>query len=518
MAIIVPLVLVVTGIGLTISSHADATAQLTLTPSTSSVTKGSNIVVTVVLNSGSSGNSVGTVQSALNYSSNLTYVSASASGPFSQASLSPMSGVVDFTMYNTSGVSGTNNVATLTFQANSTGTATLSLANVAASGDHSAGKSDAYDITSLNNDLGSVSGTDSYTITAPAVVTPPSGGGGTTGTTGTGTSKTSTSTSKSSSTSTTAKGATTTTTSTTTLPSPSAAPTNPVPVITNVSASDLKGTSATITWQTNIPSTSVVNYGLGSTFGATAESKNLTTNHSVTLSSTFLKPETIYYYEVLSAASSGASSTSPSSQFTTTGLPVTIKVVNKSGDVISGALVKIDGSSAKTNSSGEATFSNVRPGLDSVQIIYGTKTITLSTNVGKYNPKNNSYQNEITLTAALTPSNKAGLVVVIILLLVLLAVFGYHFMFPNKFNNLNMFNKFSRASNAPNPDIVTYDIHDTKPNPVVQPTVAPKPEPVQPEQVAQPKADNSTPAAPEVKPNEPSQTEPGSVIHPDKKE
>jgi hypothetical protein len=88
------------------------------------------------------------------------------------------------------------------------------------------------------------------------------------------------------------------------------------PVITGVTATNIIDTSATIVWTTDQPSSSQVNYGTTTGYGtSSALNGTLVTSHSVTLSG--LTPGTAYDYEVVSANSTGASTTSSNFTFTT---------------------------------------------------------------------------------------------------------------------------------------------------------------------------------------------------------
>ena len=88
------------------------------------------------------------------------------------------------------------------------------------------------------------------------------------------------------------------------------------PVITNVLASSITSTSATITWTTDQSTTSSVNYGTTSSYGTSSGVQSqLVTSHAVTL--TGLTPGTTYNYDVVSANSLGLSSTSSNATFTT---------------------------------------------------------------------------------------------------------------------------------------------------------------------------------------------------------
>lgn len=68
-------------------------------------------------------------------------------------------------------------------------------------------------------------------------------------------------------------------------------------VISNVQTT-VSSTTATIAWTTNVPSSSLVNYGLTTSYTNTASDSALTKQHSITLSN--LNPATTYNYEVLS--------------------------------------------------------------------------------------------------------------------------------------------------------------------------------------------------------------------------
>jgi len=86
------------------------------------------------------------------------------------------------------------------------------------------------------------------------------------------------------------------------LPPPPPADTTP-PVIKNISTSSETETSAVITWATNEPGSSQIEYGKTTEYGLTATSDELTTAHSITLSG--LDPNTAYYYRVKSKDKAG---------------------------------------------------------------------------------------------------------------------------------------------------------------------------------------------------------------------
>ncbi|MDP9050626.1 MAG: fibronectin type III domain-containing protein [Acidobacteriota bacterium] len=75
------------------------------------------------------------------------------------------------------------------------------------------------------------------------------------------------------------------------------------PLISNVTSTTATSTSATITWTTDVPSNSLVNYGTTISFGFSALDSSLTKAHSVTL--TGLSPGTRYDFQVVSASPAG---------------------------------------------------------------------------------------------------------------------------------------------------------------------------------------------------------------------
>ena len=88
------------------------------------------------------------------------------------------------------------------------------------------------------------------------------------------------------------------------------------PVISQVTASGITATGASITWTTSEPATSQVLYGTTPLLGSSsAADSTLTTAHSVSLAS--LSASTPYYYAVRSSDASGNPSTSPALTFST---------------------------------------------------------------------------------------------------------------------------------------------------------------------------------------------------------
>jgi hypothetical protein len=126
------------------------------------------------------------------------------------------------------------------------------------------------------------------------------------------------------------------------------------PVISAVTSNGITVTSATITWNTDQPSSSQVTYGTTTGYGSSsANISTLTTAHSVNL--TGLTSGTTYNFAVLSANAGGKLTTSPNFTFSTPAGALTITSVT---------------SAAITSTSATVTWITNQP--SSSQVEYGT--------------------------------------------------------------------------------------------------------------------------------------------------
>jgi alpha-L-arabinofuranosidase len=99
------------------------------------------------------------------------------------------------------------------------------------------------------------------------------------------------------------------------------------PVISGVNVSSITSTSATVSWTTDQPSSSQVEYGTTSVYASSsALNYNLVTSHKVTL--TGLTGGTSYNFDVVSANSASTSSTSATSSFSTIATAVLLPVTS----------------------------------------------------------------------------------------------------------------------------------------------------------------------------------------------
>lgn len=104
-------------------------------------------------------------------------------------------------------------------------------------------------------------------------------------------------------------------------------PDTTAPVVSNVQATSISSSSATITWTTDESSTTQVEYGTTASYGAsTTLDSTLVTTHSQTISG--LQPNTTYHYRVHSRDSSNNLVTSANFTFTTVALDTTAPTVS----------------------------------------------------------------------------------------------------------------------------------------------------------------------------------------------
>jgi len=87
------------------------------------------------------------------------------------------------------------------------------------------------------------------------------------------------------------------------------------PAISNVQVTNIGSDSATITWATDAPADSTVDYGMSSSYGSQASSSTAVTSHSLTLSG--LSATTTYHYKLTSANAYGSAQTTDATFATT---------------------------------------------------------------------------------------------------------------------------------------------------------------------------------------------------------
>ena len=160
-----------------------------------------------------------------------------------------------------------------------------------------------------------------------------------------------------------------------------AAPDTTAPILSGITASGITSGSAIITWSTNEPATSVVDYGLSTTYGSSsALNTTPVTSHSRTLSN--LTPSTTYYYRVRSVDGAGNVATSSGFTFATPAAPdttaPTISAVSVSGITNTGATVTWTTNEVSTSlvEYGATTAYGASSALDPTLVTSHTRAIT----------------------------------------------------------------------------------------------------------------------------------------------
>jgi hypothetical protein len=143
---------------------------------------------------------------------------------------------------------------------------------------------------------------------------------------------------------------------------------NPPPEIHNIVLSGVTHDAATIMWETDQPSDSVVEYGTTDAYGISLADAALTQTHRITL--TGLHPDTTYHFRVTSRNSAGLSSSSADGTFITLGI-ITVTITSPlDNQNVSGLHVIVRGT--VTNVKGNETGITVN-GI--MATVYGTQFV-----------------------------------------------------------------------------------------------------------------------------------------------
>lgn len=153
------------------------------------------------------------------------------------------------------------------------------------------------------------------------------------------------------------------------------------PVISNVQSKQTGANTVAITWTTNEPSTSQVEYGLDIHYGLNAPNSAMTTAHSVVLHSAFLQPDALFHYRVTSVDAGGNTVHSTDFVFTTKSVQYTLTVLDTDGKHIPRARVVLNGQTAYTKGDGKAVLTS-SAGEQALTISYRdislSKTVTIA--------------------------------------------------------------------------------------------------------------------------------------------
>ncbi|PKL52235.1 MAG: hypothetical protein CVV37_02295 [Nitrospira bacterium HGW-Nitrospira-1] len=160
------------------------------------------------------------------------------------------------------------------------------------------------------------------------------------------------------------------------------------PTIGNIAISNLTANSATVTWTTDQPSSTFIEYGTTTSYGSSMIDSTLTTSHSITLLN--LTSSTTYHFKVTSTNSYGFSSSSGDNTFTTASPPssITLTITSPSnGETINKPDVMVRGTITNTTGNETGVTVNGIPATaygnqfiaNHVPLQEGTNTITVTT-------------------------------------------------------------------------------------------------------------------------------------------
>ncbi len=127
-----------------------------------------------------------------------------------------------------------------------------------------------------------------------------------------------------------------------------------LPKIGNIAATNISPAAATITWVTDQPADSLVEYGTSLAYGNSVSDSALAASHQINLAG--LKPATLYHYRVTSRNAYGFSASSGDQSFTTLAPinPIALQITfPKNDDTISRLDTRVEGT--VTNSTGSET-------------------------------------------------------------------------------------------------------------------------------------------------------------------
>jgi beta-lactamase superfamily II metal-dependent hydrolase len=142
------------------------------------------------------------------------------------------------------------------------------------------------------------------------------------------------------------------------------------PVISAVNSSSVATSSAIITWTTDEPASSVVEYGLTTSYGSSTTGASGVTSHTVSLSG--LSANSVYHYRVISADAAGNTATSTDHSFQTGG---TFSYVPSGTAILVGTLSTGTYSNLATNNASYYVVNSTITGTRKTDW-YGNKTIT----------------------------------------------------------------------------------------------------------------------------------------------
>ena len=217
------------------------------------------------------------------------------------------------------------------------------------------------------------------------------------------------------------------------------------PTISGVTVSGISSSSATVTWTTNEPATSYVDFGPSDVYGNTLGDGQYLTTHTVNVLG--LTPSTLYHFRVRSKDAAGNESTSTDTTLTTTGATNANTAVNANTNKNTNTAVNTNSNTntvkANTNTANKNTNlnknvntnkntnankntnttnanSNVNSGTD----LFNQNTNTTTEDVTNLNENINDNTNTVT-TDESNGDGRTGILLIVLGLVVLVGVVGF---------------------------------------------------------------------------------------------
>jgi hypothetical protein len=189
------------------------------------------------------------------------------------------------------------------------------------------------------------------------------------------------------------------------------------PTISKVAVASTTTNSAVITWTTNEPSNSEVDYGLNKSYGLVAVDNANVTDHKVTLNSPIVSPGAQYHFVVKSTDPSGNTASASDGSFETKGAILVVTVLNiKNNKPIKNAKVSINDKSAYTDKNGQATLSGLPLGRLTLTASYKNKQSVAIIPINSIDPSGKPQTATVKIEA---PSNLIWYVLIPLILIML---------------------------------------------------------------------------------------------------
>lgn len=397
-----------------------ATGVIYVSPSSTSVQVGSVFSVAIRINPGTS---VNAVQATMSYNASALQWLSNSIGAFSTCTQNTGGGgsvTLSCAMLGTS-TSSDSLIASVSFKALvGSGSSSLQLSNA------NAANNGTYTNPSVSN------GSVSFYSPAPAPSPTPSSPTGPSG---------STSTRYSTSSGSSSAGSTSTTNSPTTQPTAQAS--TPAPKVKlNINNLVAQFDTASMKISTNVPVQVYLQYGINKqNLNLSTPASPLAKTNTISLDKAKLTPGTTYYYQIIAKDAQGNVTKSAVKSFTTKGYSVSVTVLDGQSRPLANQTVTLHSKpmTARTNSSGVATFTNVAPGVHHLEYTVGNSTYSQVVYVSNDFTTRNGTQTAAPQTAAVVLAgyaqkgqNPTALAVAIIILLIiaLIVIIERHSIYP----------------------------------------------------------------------------------------